>query len=125
LSKAEFSATAGGRGKWDNQGIVSFAKDIASKYSNKVVGLPLETFNDRAGKPIEGFYNRYYLGSGRIKYINYYCRKRLIEAFETLGIKAAVRTAKNQILIQLGEKMVKDTEDIEEPNEDTDVEDDE
>ena len=99
ISKAEFNACGGSRGKWDSEGINAFAIEMSEKYKNKVIGMPLESVS-KDGKKIEGFWNKYYNGTRKIKYIGYYCRKRLVEAFETLNISADVRTAKNQLLIQ-------------------------
>jgi len=96
ISEAEFNSLSGSRGKWDTAGILNFAKELSEKYPNKVISMPLETVEDD-----EGFYNKFYKGVGRIKYINYYCRKRLMEAFETLGVEADVKTAKNSLLVQL------------------------
>lgn len=99
LSEAEFQTVGGSRGRWDSPGILDFAKELSQEYPNKVVGMPLESIS-RDGKKIDGFYSQFYKGPRKIKYIGYYCRKRLIEAFETLKIEADVRISKNQLLIQ-------------------------
>ena len=110
LTSGEFNTNGGSRGKWDQTGITDYAKELSKKYSNKVIGLPLENF-----------YQEYYHGTHRIKYIGYYCRKRLIDAFEALNIKADVRQTKNQILISLkSEEVEADTDESEE--DDTDEE---
>ena len=99
LSEAEFNSAGGSRGVWDNVGILEFAKELAEKYPNKVIGMPLESVS-KDGKKIEGFYSKFYKGPRKIKYIGYYCKKRLTEAFEQLGIPAFVRQSRSQILIQ-------------------------
>lgn len=100
VPKESFGAMTG-KGSWDRTGISAFASELATKYKGKCVSMPLETVTSKEGKEIKGFYNQYYKGLNRIKYINYYCRKNLMEAFEVLGLKALVKTNKTNILIQL------------------------
>ena len=87
------------RGIWDKTGIVDFAKELSVSYPNKVIGMPLESTGTDSKS--EGFYNKFYKGAKRIKYINYYCRKYLIEAFKELNVPVDVRTNKNTLLVSL------------------------
>ena len=101
VPKESFGAMSGGKGVWDKTGMLEFAKELSVKYKGKVVSMPLESVTGKDGKEVKGFFNQYYKGLNRIKYINYYCRKNLIEAFELIGFKALVKTNKTNILIQL------------------------
>jgi bacteriocin-like protein len=111
LSESELRTVTGGRGVWDKEGIRGFAKELIENYPGKVIGMPLESM----GKS-EGFYNKFYKGTHKIKYISYYCRKYLLEAFQALEIAADVRTNKNTILVQLKSqsKPDEDSEELEE-----------
>lgn len=118
ISESELRSVSGTRGIWDREGIKGFAKELSETYPNKVIGMPLET----VGKS-EGFYNKFYKGTNRIKYISYYCRKYLLEAFQVLDIPADVRTNKNTILVQLksnGSEVVPDDAEVEGSEDDSD-----
>ena len=117
LTTAEFGSAGGSRGTWNDTGILEFAKELSKDYPNKVIGLALESV-EKDGRTIEGFYNKFYNGANKIKYIGYYCRKRLSDAFNTLGITADVKQTKNQLLVQLrGQAEETETEEKEESEE--------
>jgi hypothetical protein len=88
--------SVGSRGTWDLIGINSFVAELSQKYSGKVIGMPLLSTDDS-----EGFYNKFYKGNKQIKYVNFYCRKHLLDAFKHANVNADVRTARNVLLINL------------------------
>jgi hypothetical protein len=114
MDESDLKATSGRSGVWDHSGILAFAKELGEKYPGKVIGMPLESLG--TGKS-EGFFNKFYKGAKKIKYISYYCRKHLLEAFTSIGIAADVRTNKNTLLVQLGAK-VEESEELEQEEED-------
>jgi len=95
MSEADLKVTSS-RGVWDKEGILDFAKELNESYPGKVLGMPLETIGNN-----EGFFNKFYRGTKKIKYIAYYCKKHLTEAFRSLEINADVRTTKNTLLVSL------------------------
>ena len=111
----ESFGSIGGRGRWNTEGILNMAKRLSEKHAGKTIAMPL--MNTKVdGTQVDGFYEQFYNGTGRIKYIGYYCKSRLTEAFKMLNIEASVKAAesKNRLLIQFMQSspVSSDTEEV-------------
>lgn len=73
------------RSKWKQKEMLTFARDLHEQYNGKIVKISMDDF-----------YNDFYSGENRIKYINYYCKKHLQECFKDLDINTIVSTTKDR-----------------------------
>lgn len=88
ITETEFNE--GTRGKWNEEEIIETAKNISENGNTVKI-------------PIEDFYKSHRTDNGNkeIKYMSYYCRKKLTEAFEKLKIDAEVKTSNGFIKVSI------------------------
>ena len=77
----------GNRGKWNQTAIIDWLKDQHKPQTAIKVGLM-------------DFYKMFYGGVKVIKYVGYYSRKHLLDAFFELHLKGLVEVQKNELKLR-------------------------